>query len=792
MCGVQGVVATSVILLATAASTWAQSAAIRGRLTDAQGGAVANAVVVLTRDAAPALTTQSAGDGTFAFQGVPTGEHILRVEAPGFVSWTQTVAATAGGSVLAVTLDIAGVREDVTVRSEAPVTTIGRVSTPLSDQPLTVNTLTSEFLELHAINDLVVALQHVPNVNAYDQYGVYQYYTFRGFRESVQLVDGIRNEGNRVRAQLANVERVEVLKGPASVLYGGDALGATVNLVLKKPSDVPTYEFSVSAGRWDTYRGAFGAGGRLASDSVLYRVDIAGDSATNFRNDPWKKVNVTPTIQWQMMSTDRLEVRYSVDRNRLSGDSGIPLIPLVDGFEPDPTRTDIGDPLSRAVQGDGTDFIPNVSPDSRYNTPQDRALSRDQNVRVSYTHAFNAGVVFRNTLGYRHYNDEYFVAEFLDVTPPSQVNRGFLYFNHHRRPLTNQAELAGLVRLGIDHDFLVGWDFQNYRSFTQRRADANFNTTPIDLFDPVETHVSVDFADFPVTRVDHFRNRTNAVFFQDTLTVLPQLKVVVGGRFDATRRRNNRNPVTAGVETDGPVTLSESDKFTHREGLVYQPTAVLDLYAQHSTAFRPNFSIQPDGTPLEPEHGEQYEVGQRLHLLQGRIQVNAAVFHIEKRNVARSRPGGFFDQVGKLRSRGFEAELQGLVTPAWQLSVGYGFTAATFSDYATTRNDFSGNTPRRSPRHSVTFSSSYIWTNGLALMVSGRTISEQFLNDGNTVSFNPYGVLDVGGSYTRGRVQFALNLTNVTETQYFASSLGNRQLYPGQPFNILASLRVTN
>ena len=190
-------------------------------------------------------------------------------------------------------------------------------------------------------------------------------------------------------------------------------------------------------------------------------------------------------------------------------------------------------------------------------------------------------------------------------------------------------------------------------------------------------------------------------------------------------------------------------------------------------------------------NGVQYEVGQRFRLMQGRLQFSTAVFQIEKRNIARSLGGGAFEQAGKVRSRGFEAELNDRLMPAWSVNLWYGFTQATFLDFVDQRGrDLSGNRPRRSPHHTVSFSTLYAWQNGLSVSAGGRLVSDQFINDSNTVRFNGYELLNLGASYTRGRVQYLLHLTNVTDTQYWASSLGNRQLYPGQPFNVLASVRL--
>ena len=237
--------------------------------------------------------------------------------------------------------------------------------------------------------------------------------------------------------------------------------------------------------------------------------------------------------------------------------------------------------------------------------------------------------------------------------------------------------------------------------------------------------------------------------------MLPQLKLVAGGRYDVVRRRNHNNPVANGVETDGPLVKGESEKFTYRAGVVYQPSAMVDLYVQNSTAFKPNFNIQADGTPLEPEHGELYEIGQRVRMMGNRLELASAVFHVEKRNVARSIGGGMFDQIGKIRSRGVEAELHGRVTSALGVDLGYGFTKATFRDYFTNAGlNFSGNTPRRAPVHTATLSGSYNWANGLTLTGGARIVSDQFINDNNTVAFSGYTVVDMGASYRRGPVQY--------------------------------------
>ena len=752
-------------VLTTAA--FAQTSSITGRVTDPDRRVVMGVeVTLITIASGQQTTTPTSADGAFRFDGLAPGRYLVQIAADGFAMFTEDVTLGAGGHAIEASLQVAGVTESVTVQGIATNPSIGRTAVPLQDQPLTVNKVSKELLQSQGINDLTVALQYVNNVNAYTQYGVYEHYEFRGFADTVQMVDGIRNEGNRVRSQLSNVESIEVLKGPASVLYGSAAVGATVNIVLKQPSAQPEYEVSTSAGSWNTYRGTFSATGRLGNARTLYRVDLGADSSDNFRGDAWNKFNVTPTLTHRIGQSDTFDIRYSLNRNDLSGDAGLPLV----------------------TRPDGTTFIADVPRERRYSTPQDFALSYDHNIRASYGHTFGNGFGVRNISGYRVYDDEYWITETLRVTYPSTVNREFLYFKHHQRPFTNQTEFSGPVRFGVNHDLLVGVDHQSYRRQTTRAAGASVLTTPIDLYNPIETHVTR--TDFSLTRNDYQNIFTNAVYFQDHLTLASNLKAVVGARVDGVRRFTHNNPIAGGVETEVPALRRRSMKTTSRVGLVYQPTSEIDVYTQYATSFLPNYNLQPDGSGLEPEEGVQYEAGQRFRFVQNTLQLNTAVFQITKRNVTFSRPGGIFEQVGKVRSRGFEADLDARLSPALSVNLGYGYTDAVYLDYRTSlTTDFSGNKRPRVPPHTVSARATYS-RNRLSLMAGTQFRDTQFLNDQNTLSLDKFSLLNLAASYSHGAVQYNVSMSNVTDEFYYASIRGNTQFYPGEPRRIQASVRI--
>ena len=427
-------------------------------------------------------------------------------------------------------------------------------------------------------------------------------YTFRGFFDSVQLLDGVRNEGNRVNTQLTNIERVEVLKGPSSALYGGAALGATVNLIRKKPSAAPAYDFSASAGSWNTGRAAFGATGRLGSDAALYRLDIGGETKEGYRHNDTTRFTVTPSLQWRFGGNNQVNAYYTFNRDRFGGDAGLPL-----------TNFDFGVPIE--------DNVPNVPRDRNYRTPQDDATSVDNNLQVAYARQFSDSLGFRDTLSYRHFNDKYFLSEEIYFVPPSTIDRYYLYFNHHRRPLMNIAELTGHFAKGIEQNLVIGWESQRYKSSTLLPDEDFFQAASIDAFNPVETQGPSVLT--PVTHANVFTNTTNAFYVQDHLTLGPRVKLLLGGRYDIYRRESHVDPIDERRPDDRRRSPSATPRRSRRgSGWSTSRRRQVDLYGSFANSFKPLTLAQPDGSSLDPETGSQFEFGQRFHIVGDRLQLN--------------------------------------------------------------------------------------------------------------------------------------------------------------------------
>jgi len=775
-CRCRGFVVLILLTLTTTLS--AQTSTLAGTVADPLGGSVANAdVALMTETSQRVAATRSRADGSFALDGIGPGEYVLKVSAPGFADTSQRVSVSSGRADVSVTLTVASVTEDVTVQGAITGTAAtGKTNLPLRELPMTIQSVTSDVIREQGANNLVAALQNVPGVYAFTNYGVYEGYTFRGFVDlfpslANQLVDGVRHEGNRVNTQLTSVERVEVLKGPSSALYGGGAIGATVNLVRKKPSAEPAYDFSAAFGSWSLARSTAGATGRLASNALLYRVDFGVEGQDGYRHNNPIRIQASPSLAWRLGARDQVNVYYTFNRDRFDGDAGIPLL-----------NTDFGTPLPEST-------FPDVPRDRNYRTPFDYAEIHDHNLQATYARQLSGSWGFRNTFSYRPVNDDYFLAEFLVVEPPSAVYREYLQFTHFRRPMTNLAEFTSHVAGRTEHNLVFGWEGQHYTNRTNTIPDGGVAEAEyVDLYQPVETQQAIAK---PLARVAHFTHNTNAFYAQDHVTLGPKVKAMIGGRFDIFRRTSHNNPVANGVETEGPVLKREADALTGRVGLVYQPLSGLDLYGSFANSFRPLTQAQPDGTSLEPEWGKQVEFGQRFHWLRDRLQLNTVLFHIVRENVAFSRPGGFFDQASDVRSRGFEADVTTMPVSNWRINAGYAFTSATFGDYLTDADtNLKGNSSIMAPRHMYNMWTAYDWPSGVGVNVGLRAQSSMFIDPANEFTIDGYGVLSLGARYRRGRVEYGLNLNNVTDTNYFAAVLYDSQLYPGEPLNWLATIRV--
>jgi iron complex outermembrane receptor protein len=180
-----------------------------------------------------------------------------------------------------------------------------------------------------------------------------------------------------------------------------------------------------------------------------------------------------------------------------------------------------------------------------------------------------------------------------------------------------------------------------------------------------------------------------------------------------------------------------------------------------------------------------------VHFFNGRLDLNTAIYHQVRENYAISRPGGVFDQASEITSNGFEIDVTTTPVSRWRINGGYAFTHAEFGDYLLDdETNLKGTRPVFAPRHTFNVWTAYDWANGVGINVGARALSSQFGDRFNVLKLDGYGMLNAAVRYTRGPLEYAININNLTDTEYIASTLYDTQVYPGEPINVLGTVRV--
>ncbi len=593
-------------------------------------------------------------------------------------------------------------------------------------------------------------------------------FQLNGFQtESSILRDGIPyiSLGN---LRNTDIERIEVLKGPASVLFGASQPGGVVNLVSKKPLSEPFYEASFTAGNFNTYRGAIDLSGPLnESKTVKYRLNLSYENYESFRDIVnGDRFEITPTIAWDISPKTSIRFYGQFITETETTDEGLP-----------DTATGVADvPRDRFVGEEFGDF------------------EQDQfNLGYAFNHQFNENLSVRQALQYfqadpiRFYPGFAF-ADGLDEATGELARTQEFGDGTYSRFFTN-AEVVGKFETGsIKHQVLFGTEYRHVADDPSFQSGDPYPS--INIFNPVYTETSFEIAPtfFRDDNVDII-----GVYLQDQIEFLPNLKALAGVRFDYFDQF--RTVQDLGEERE-EFEQSDSD-FTPRLGIVYQPIEPISLYASYTTSFAPSFgaSRNADDSTFEPQTGRQFEVGVKADLLE-RLSLTFAAFDIRKQNVSTEDPENpaFTLQTGEETSRGIELILGGEILPGWNITSSYTYLDAFVSEDNT---DIVDNQLANVPENQFT-----LWTTyqiqqgsleGLGFGLGLFFVGERQRDLDNTYELDSYFRTDAALFYERDKWRAQLNIENLFDIEYFRSAnfdfIGGG-VNPGAPFTILGTIAV--
>ena len=636
-----------------------------------------------------------------------------------------------------------------------------KTDTALRDIPQSISVIPATVLKDLGSTNVERALEFAGGVSKQNNFGgltLYEY-SVRGFTTSEFYQDGFSaNRGYPSTPDAANIERIEVLKGPAASLYGRGDPGGTVNIVTKKPQPQAFTTLQTSAGSWDRYRTALDVNTPLdVEGNVLSRVNLAVEDNHSFRDHVQsKRVFVAPSFSWQLDPDTHLLVESEFVRHSSTFDRGI-----VDA--------------------------PGVSRSTFLGEPNDGDIDNHNNrIQATLEHHLNDAWKLRLASHYKQGSLWGDASENRALNADGHtLNRRYRERSTGWHDSITQLELRGLFDIGSwQHELLVGTEYEDYRK--KERVTAIAGSYPIDLYNPVYGQPKPNGAR---SGTDFFeQTKSHALNLQDQIVFTERLRGMVGARLEHFEQS------TDDFTRNHAKSRQTHDALTQRAGLLYQLTPEIGVFANASTSFKPNSGLDATGNTFKPEEGVGYEVGIKSELFDDRLSTTLAAFHIEKENVLALDPATNTNRaMGKARSQGVDLQLTGQLTDAVRV-----IGAFAYIDAEVTKGDKTIPTGSRIlgvAKRSGSLLGVYEFQDG-TLRGSDLGAAFTYVGDrsgeaGGSFELPAYHTVDLLAHYkATENVTVGLNLNNLFDEKYYERSYSNYWVNPGEPRNFTVSLTL--
>jgi iron complex outermembrane recepter protein len=641
-----------------------------------------------------------------------------------------------------------------------------KTDTAIRDIPQSISVVPASVLKDLGSTSVERALEFAGGVSKQNNFGgltLYEY-SVRGFTTSEFYKDGFSaNRGYPSTPDAANIERIEVLKGPAASLYGRGDPGGTVNIVSKKPQPEAFATLQTSAGSWDRYRTALDLNTPLDEQGlVLSRVNLAVEDNQSFRDHvDSQRVFVAPSLSWQINPDTHLLLESEFVRHSSTFDRGI------------------------------------VAPNNRWSgvsrstflgEPNDGNIDNHNNMlQAALEHHLNDAWKLRLASHYKEGKLWGFASEARPLNADQHtVNRRYRERDSNWHDSITQLELHGLVDIGSwQHQLLIGSEYENYRK-NERVTTIAGSTYPIDIYNPVYGQPKPNGLRSGTDFSEHVQSQ--ALNLQDQIIFSDRLRGMLGARFEHFEQRIDDH-------VSGLPSRQTHDALTQRAGLLYQLTPQVGLFANASTSFKPNNGLDAASKTFKPEEGVGYEVGIKSELFDERLSSTLAAFHIEKENVLALDPATNSNRaMGKARSQGLDLQVTGQLTDAVRL-----IGAFAYIDAKVTEGDPSipaGSRILGVAKRSGSLLGVYEFQEG-SLRGSDVGAAFTYVGDrsgeaGGRFELPAYQTVDLLAHYKASeQVTLGLNLNNVFDEKYYERSYSNYWVNPGEPRNFTLSLTLS-
>ncbi|MFD1703428.1 TonB-dependent siderophore receptor [Methylopila henanensis] len=640
-----------------------------------------------------------------------------------------------------------------------------KTDTPILEAPQSISVVGRTQMERQGATSVTEVLRYVPGV-VVETYGPdpkgFDWVYLRGFnaQSTSDFRDGLRQSSvsySFFRTEPYALERVEVLRGPSSALYGQSDAGGLINKVSKRPTDDPHYQIEGQAGSYDRFQGAVDVGGPVDADGkLLYRViAVARKSDTQFEyptGDERKddRLYLAPSFTWKPNDQTKLTVYGEALRDR-SGGSAL---------------------YARAP---GSRWLPTGDPNF------DGFKQDQQQIGYEFEHAFNDVWTVRQNSRFGHTETLLDVTQGYWASDFGVIARRNRTFDEDMAAFASDTQAEAKFSTGpVNHTVLFGVD-NNYVDADVRGWQTAWGSTILIPSNPI---YGVDMPDPRKlgTSFQNYRQKLTQVGFygQDQIK-WDNWVLTLGGRYDH-------------LEVDTHDRLAADDykrkdgKFSGRVGLTYVTPFGLAPYVSYSEAFVPQLGLTQGGGTLKPSASWQYEAGVKFEPQGWNALFTAAVFDLTKTN-ATVYQNGFPVPMGETNSQGFELEAK------VSLNQGLDFIGSyTYADVDVKKGAYPGKRPMLVPAHTASGWLNYTFQDGALQGVSlgggARFVGKTYGDAQNTVKVDSWTVFDAGLSYRWRNATFALNAVNLSDKKYFTTCESDAACYQGQRRTVIGRVRV--
>ncbi|TPW31525.1 TonB-dependent siderophore receptor [Martelella alba] len=659
-----------------------------------------------------------------------------------------------------------------------------KTSRPLIETPQSVSVVTRKEFEERNATSVQQALLYSSGVQAElrpnDRYDIVPVRGFGGYQNFVQYLDGLRILKGISYAEptidLYNIERVEVVRGPASVLYGQMTPGGMVNLVSKKPTEEARGEVFTTIGNEDYIKSGIDLSGPIDEDGIYrYRFVASGRyNETNIEGVDSSRVSVLPSLEIAPDDATSLTLQFSYTDDPSSNYPGyLPAVGTVlpNGDYPDiPYDFNIGD----------SDF--------------DKFTRQTTSAGYEFEHEFDDVFTFRQNLRYTHIDTEH-RSLYYSGSSGTTLSRGVSHLKEHADTLAVDTQIEADFSTGmLDHTGLFGFD---YSYIDANRLFGKGKAPSINYLSPDYSQAITDPA--YSTDTNQVTNQAG-IYLQDEIAY-GALTVALGGRYDYYDITNDSTVLSTGVTSS---TENENHAFTGRLGATYLFDNGIAPYASYSTSFEPpsgfGYSAK-GGTTLDPVEGEQYEVGVKYQPFDdAKSYIMASAYQLTEKNALSSDPtySGYYVQTDEIELKGIELEGKLALDSGWDITLAYTYADPEITKSATAA--LVGNAPAAVPQNAASAWLHYSFFSGplegLGIGAGIRYTGETWGDQENSFQVPAYTLFDAGIDYDFGArwpkyegLTLNVTATNLGNEEYVASCTYTTRCFYGTSRSVYATLK---